>query len=67
MGEFEIVSPSEARAVWAMEDRIFQPTGSGANYSRMHGYGHYHEAYRKVGDSWFIAYLKQTRLKLDFE
>jgi hypothetical protein len=67
MGEFEIISTTEARAVWAMEDRIFQPEGSGMPYSIMHGYGHYHEAYRKVADSWLISNLRQTRLKLDFK
>jgi hypothetical protein len=64
--EFQIVSRSEASAVWAMEDRLIQPDGASAAYRTMHGFGHYHEHYRLVGDTWLISKLEQTRLKLDF-
>jgi hypothetical protein len=32
----------------------------------MHGFGHYHGRFVKAGGSWYIAELKQTRLRLDF-
>jgi hypothetical protein len=35
--EFVISSPTEANAVWAMEDRLIQPEGAEASYRTMHG------------------------------
>jgi hypothetical protein len=32
--------------------------------SVLHGYGHYHETYRKTAGVWRIATLHLTRLKL---
>jgi hypothetical protein len=37
--EIELVSPSSARAVWAMEDYTWYPEGAPVRY--MHGFGHY--------------------------
>ena len=65
--EFTISSPTEAAAVWAMEDRLIQPEGAEASYRTMHGFGHYHEDYRLVGGVWLISKLEQSRLKLDFD
>lgn len=58
MPEIEIVSENEAKGVWAMED-IVEFTES-----VLHGYGHYHETYRKAGGVWRIATLHLTRLRL---
>jgi hypothetical protein len=44
-----------------MEDKLIWRDGS-----RLHGYGHYHETYRKEADGeWRIATLDLTRLRLD--
>jgi hypothetical protein len=59
MPEIEILSDSEARGVWAMED-IVEFTGS-----TLHGFGHYHETYRKQGGQWRIARLHLTRTRLE--
>jgi hypothetical protein len=32
----------------------------------MHGFGHYHETYRRVKGQWLIATLELKRLKPDF-
>lgn len=58
MPEIEILSADEARAIWAMED-IVEFTGS-----LLHGYGHYHETYRKIDGSWRIATLHLTRTRV---
>jgi hypothetical protein len=63
MAEVDIVSATLARAVFAMEDLIFWPQGS--RYQTMHGWGHYHETYEKVGDKWLIKTLKLTRLRVE--
>jgi hypothetical protein len=64
MPEIEILSPDSAHGIWAMEDKIYwpsnRPTIHGLEY--LHGYGHYHEDYVRVGGRWLIKTLKLTRL-----
>ena len=59
--EIDVTSPTAATAVWAMEDMLRWPDGS-----ELHGYGHYHETYEKVGDRWCISRSELTRLRMDF-
>jgi hypothetical protein len=65
MPEIEITSPTTATGIWAMEDELWWPEGSPIRH--MHGYGHYHETYEKVGGSWKIKTLTLTRLRVDTE
>lgn len=48
-----------ASGIWAMEDNLFLADGS-----RMTGYGHYHEEYRRIEGTWFIARSRLTRLRI---
>jgi len=60
MPEIELLSPTEARGIWAMFDYVeFKPSRG------IRGYGHYHEEYRKESGSWHISKLKLTRLRVD--
>lgn len=60
--EFSFTSATEASAVWAMEDRIWWQDGS-----RLHGYGHYHDRYRRGADGrWRISETRLTRLRRDY-
>ena len=56
----QIISPTEARGIWAMEDIV---DNARANRS-YHGYGHYYETYRKIDGEWKIStsYLERSRL-----
>ncbi len=63
MAEVEVTSPTSARAIFAMEDLIFWPEG--LRHKTMHGWGHYHETYEKVGGKWLIKTLKLTRLRVE--
>ncbi len=78
--EIELTSDTTARGVWAMEDRLWwrrdgahggagDDGGSGGDTAGteewLHGYGHYHEEYRKVGGRWLISYRALTRLRVD--
>ena len=63
--EIELTSPTTARGVWAMEDHLWWPEG--APFSRMHGYGHYHETYERIDGEWRIKTLRLTRLRIDIE
>ena len=58
MPEIEILSDTEARGVWAMEDIV-------DHFDNVaHGFGHYHETYRKGPDGWRIASVRLTRLRI---
>ena len=65
MPEIDVVSPTRATGVWAMEDMLRWPAG--APIRSLHGYGHYHETYAKDAGRWFIASTKLTRLRVDVE
>ena len=63
MAEVEVLSPTTARAIFAMEDLIWWPDQS--RRKTLHGWGHYHETYEKVGGKWLIKTLKLTRLRVE--
>ena len=58
--EIDLTSPTTAEGIWAMEDMLWFPDGTA-----LHGYGHYHEAYRRTDADWQIASLRLTRLRTD--
>lgn len=61
--EIELTSEATARGVWAMEDRLWFTRGEITEW--LHGYGHYHEEYRKAGGRWLISYRRLERLRVD--
>jgi len=63
--EIELLSSTEARGVIAMEDIVTRTPAAGVKTS-MHGWGHYHEHYRKVDGRWRIQRSRITRLALEF-
>ncbi len=63
MPEIELVSESEARGVWAMEDLLVFPAG--AELAQLRGYGHYHETYVRGADGWKIRTMRLSRLRVD--
>ena len=67
MPEIEITSRTTATGIWAMEDKLWAPEGSGRPWRRLHGYGHYHERYEKRGSEWRISAIRLTRLRVDVE
>jgi hypothetical protein len=60
MPQIELTSSDTARGIWAMEDLV-----RFLGFIDLHGYGHYHEEYRKVDAQWRISYSKLTRLRMD--
>lgn len=65
MPELELTSDTTARGVWAMEDRIWFPEGSPVGH--LHGFGHYHETYRKLAGVWRIETMRLTRLRRELD
>ncbi len=61
--EITLTSDTTATGIWAMEDELWWTNGDVEEH--LHGYGHYHEEYRKVEDRWLISYRTLTRLRED--
>jgi hypothetical protein len=57
--EIDILSPTSARGIWAMEDMVFWP-----GKKTTHGYGYYHETYEKVDGHWKISSIRLQRLRV---
>ena len=65
MPEIDVTSPTTARGIWAMEDKLRWPEA--APIAALHGYGHYHETYVRIEGRWLISTLTLTRLRLDVD
>lgn len=65
--EIEFLSATSARGLWAMEDKLWKPEGSKSTlpFNALHGYGHYHETYSKIGGEWLIQTTRLSRLRVD--
>ena len=63
MPEIEILSPSQARGIWALADILRTPDGN--PFSVFRGYGHYHETYAKEDGRWRIASLRISRMLVE--
>jgi hypothetical protein len=62
----DILSPTEAKGIWAMEDRLRFPNGPGpGGFRLLHGFGHYHETYVKRDHGWRIRAVRLTRLYVE--
>nr|WP_218680436.1 nuclear transport factor 2 family protein [Rhodococcus qingshengii] len=61
--EIELTSATTARGIWAMEDKLWWTNGD--HEEHLHGYGHYHEEYRKVNGRWLISRRSLSRLRVD--
>ena len=62
--KLEFSGKGTARALWAMEDRLWHgEPGSLTKY--MHGHGHYQIGYSLVGGEWKICDWKLTRVHVD--
>ena len=60
--EIECQSDTEATGIWCMEDRLWwQQEGKEQN---LHGFGYYHERYRKEGGVWKFCYRRLDRTKV---
>jgi hypothetical protein len=62
MPEIEILSPTTAQGVWALEDRL---RWEGGPIRSLHGFGHYHDTYEKGDEGWRITSTTLTRVRVD--
>ncbi len=61
--EIEFHSDTEATAIHSMEDMLWWQNGDVEEH--LHGYGHYHETFRKVDGRWLISSRKIVRIRVD--
>ena len=64
MPEIDVIGPDEASGVWAMDDELFWTSRTG-QARHMHGFGHYHDTYARVGGRWLISSTRLTRLRVE--
>ena len=60
--EIVLTGEDTATGVWAMEDMLFWKQDGRDHW--LHGFGHYHERYRKGDDGWRFVYRKLTRIRV---
>lgn len=58
--EIEVTGPTTAKGIWYFTDRFFIPPGG--PFTRLTGYGHYHDTYTKAADGWKLQTTRITRL-----
>ncbi len=63
--DIAITGPDTATGIWAFTDRMFFPAGGA--FSRLTGYGFYHETYVRVGEAWQIKSTRITRIRVEVE
>jgi len=56
--EIEVTGPTSAEGIWYFTDRFFIPPGG--DFTRLTGYGTYHDTYEKTVEGWK---LKTTRIE----
>ena len=61
--EIEFLSDTEAKGIWSMEDSLWWQNGEVEEH--LHGYGHYHETFRKEGDRWLFTSRQLIRIRVD--
>jgi hypothetical protein len=61
--EIQFQSDDDASGIWPMEDHLWWSHGDREEH--LHGYGHYHERYRRIDGRWLIAWRKLIRLRVD--
>ena len=65
MPEIDFEDADNATGVWAMEDWLWPGPESDLPFRHLHGWGHYHERYRREGGAWKIAQIRLTRLRVE--
>ena len=63
--EITLLSPTEATAIWPMEDHLWADRGgAGPGFSHLHGFGHYYDRYAKTDAGWKISGMLLKRSKV---
>jgi hypothetical protein len=61
--EIALTGENAASGIWSFTDRFFLPPGG--PFTRLTGYGHYHDTYAKVDGGWKLQTTRITRLRVE--
>lgn len=61
MEEIQILGPTRAEAIFAMDDRVEWAEGA-APLRALRGFGHYHDKFERVNGVWLMTFSLLTRL-----
>ncbi|BCW05880.1 nuclear transport factor 2 family protein [Arthrobacter sp. NtRootA1] len=61
MPDIDILDDESAIGTWSLNDQIWFPPGSEFRFSKLEGYGHYEETYKRVDGAWKVASAKFIR------
>lgn len=61
MPEIEILTPTTARGIWALEDCHMTQPEAKAVFKRLQGFAYYHEEYRRTGEGWKVSHARVVR------
>lgn len=63
--EITLLSPTEATAIWPMEDHLWADReGADIGFKHLQGFGHYYDRYVKTDAGWKIAAMTLKRSKV---
>jgi enoyl-CoA hydratase/carnithine racemase len=62
--EIALTGPDSATGVWAMEDRLWWDGAEEEPVRWLHGFGRYHETYRRQDGRWLIAGRRLERVRV---
>ena len=65
MPELSLIGLDEAAGIWAMEDMLWFGDSSSAPGMFLHGFGHYHEQYKRIGGKWLFNRIELHRLRVE--
>lgn len=61
--EIELLSPTEARGNWALEDWLYWMQGDEEHW--LHGWGHYDDTYSQRDGEWLFTSRRLSRLRVE--
>lgn len=65
--EIRFTGARDAEGIWAMDDHFWAGEGSDLAGRSHHGFGHYHDCYRKARGRWLIAKTRLSRIRVVHE
>jgi len=66
--EIEILSATEATAIWPMQDYFWvDPAQSALPFRALRGFGHYHDKCVLTESGWKICYSRLDRVRIEFD
>ncbi|KGB56756.1 hypothetical protein FG91_00549 [Sphingopyxis sp. LC81] len=63
--EIRFTGARDAEGIWAMDDHFWAGEGSDLAGRSRHGFGHYHDCYRKARGRWLIARTRLSRIRVE--